>query len=106
MLGTMPPALYRQGDVLIGAVDAIPAEARRLRRLVLATGDATGQRHVLRGARGVRLLEHRGQLFVDVDAESADVVHPEHGTIVLPRGRYRVWKQREWLGDMLRTVVD
>jgi hypothetical protein len=106
MLGPMPAALYRQGDVLLGAVDAIPVEARRLRRLVLASGDATGQRHVLRAARGVRLLEHRGQLFIDVDADGASVVHPEHGTIELPRGRYRVWRQREWLGGTRREVVD
>jgi hypothetical protein len=106
MLAPMAAPLYRQGDVLIGAVDAIPAEARRLRRLVLAAGEATGHRHLLRAAKGVRLLEHRGQLFIDVDAESASVVHPEHATIALPRGKYRVWKQREWLGDAIRDVVD
>lgn len=34
------------------------------------------------------------------------VVHPEHGPIELPRGRYRVWKQREWHGGQIRDVVD
>lgn len=92
--------------MLIGAIAAVPEGAKRLRRLVLATGDATGQRHVLERARGVRLFEHGGQLFVDVDAEQARVVHPEHGPIELPRGRYRVWKQREWHGGQIRDVVD
>ena len=102
----MPAPLYRQGDVLIAAVDAIPPEARRIRHGVLAAGDTTGHRHVLERARGVRLLEHEGRLFVDVDAERGVVVHPEHGTIALPRGRYRVWRQREQQGSGVRHVSD
>lgn len=102
----MPVPLYRQGDVLIAAVDSIPAEARRLKHGILAAGDTTGHRHVLSRARGVRLLAHRGGLFIDVEGELASIVHPEHGTIELPRGRYRVWRQREQQVAGVRTVGD
>jgi hypothetical protein len=36
------------------------------------------------------------QIFVDVTADRAEIVHDEHGTIELNRGVYRVWRQREY----------
>jgi hypothetical protein len=36
---------------------------------------------------------------VRVDAETAELRHEEHDTIVLPRGLYRVRRQREFDGD-------
>jgi hypothetical protein len=41
---------YRQGDILIEHVDQLPADAKpqtRVRRLVVAQGEATGHHHVL-----------------------------------------------------------
>jgi hypothetical protein len=102
--------LWRQGDVLIQRVEAIPPSARKLKRPVLASGDSTGQRHQIKDRRTARLLsvgEGRAtQLFLEVIADEASVVHPEHGTIALPQGMYRVWRQREFADREIRFVAD
>jgi hypothetical protein len=102
--------LWRQGDVLIQRVEAVPPSARKLKRAVLASGDTTGHRHQVKDRRTARLLsvgEGRAvQLFLEVDADEASVVHPEHGTITLPRGVYRVWRQREFDDHEVRFVAD
>jgi hypothetical protein len=103
--------MWRQGDVLIERVEAIPPSARRLKRPVLASGDATGQRHQIKDRQTARLLSYPSGaggmlLFLEVIAEEASVVHPEHGSIVLPRGAYRVWRQREFDDEGSRFVAD
>jgi hypothetical protein len=102
--------MWRQGDVLIEQVGSIPPSARRLKRPVLASGDSTGQRHQIKDRRTARLLstDETGaiRLFLEVIADEAAVVHPEHGEIVLPRGNYRVWLQREFDDIGQRSVAD
>ena len=102
--------LWRQGDVLIQRVEAVLPSARELKRPVLASGDTTGHRHRIEDRRTARLLsvgEGRAmQLFLEVDADEASVVHPEHDTITLPRGVYRVWRQREFDDLGIRYVAD
>jgi hypothetical protein len=39
-------------------------------------------------------------------ADSATVTHEEHGPITLPRGTYRVWRQREYSPEAIRVVRD
>src|SRR5262245_39698213 len=101
--------MWRQGDVLIERVESIPSSARPLRRPVLASGDSTGQRHQIKDRRTARLLsaDEGGitQLFLEVTAGEAGVVHPEHAGIVLPKGAYRVWRQREF-GDWGHRIVN
>jgi hypothetical protein len=101
--------MWRQGDVLIERVAEIPAGLPKVKRLVLAAGDSTAQRHEIK-ERGVAELfgNPRGDLFLNVKAEEATVVHPEHGPIVLKKGTYRVWRQREYVepGQSPRNVMD
>ena len=96
--------------MLIERVEVIPTSARRLKRPVLASGDSTGQRHQIKDRRAARLLSSdeggATQLYLEVTAEEAGVVHPEHGEIVLPRGTYRVWRQREFDDLGSRFVAD
>lgn len=103
-------ALWRQGDVLIQRVGSVPPSAGKLKRAVLASGDTTGQRHQVKDRRAARLYSvgegRDAQLFLEVIADEADVVHPEHGAITLPRGAYRVWRQREFDDRGIRFVAD
>ena len=73
---------------------------------MLASGDTTGHSHRIKDRRTAQMfLMGRGHLavfFLEVTAEEAKVEHPEHGPIVLPRGMYRVWRQREF-GESGRT---
>lgn len=99
--------MWRQGDVLIQETDALPEGATQLQRPVLASGDSTGHSHRISDPRTARLYESvDSDRYLVVTAAETLLVHPEHATIVLPRGCYRVWKQREYTGSGYRTVLD
>lgn len=98
--------LYRHGDVLVENVAAIPNEARILHHLVLAEGELTGHSHRVLERDAAVLFESSHSRFLSVIADSATLVHQEHGPIVLPRGFYRVWLQREYTPRAIRTVRD
>lgn len=99
--------MWRQGDVLIDQTDAIPSTANRLKRLILAAGDSTGHRHMIKDVKSAELYAgSAGVLYLRVTADNATISHPEHGPIILPRGQYRVWKQREFTDTKPRPVYD
>jgi hypothetical protein len=89
--------LWRQGDVFIETADFIPANAIRQPDVVLADGEVTGHRHRVEDAAAAALFRHSGQMYLEVISPEAAIVHEEHGPIKLPRGTYRVWRQREYV---------
>ncbi len=89
--------MWRQGDVLIESIPVIPDGMPKLKRLVLASGDNTAQRHQIKERNAARLFgDPNSFLYLLVTADEATVVHPEHGPITLAKGSYRVWRQREF----------
>ncbi|HEY1601140.1 MAG TPA: hypothetical protein VGG64_16175 [Pirellulales bacterium] len=102
--------LYRQGDIFIESVPSIPPGAAKQPDLVLAEGEATGHRHrVDDSCCSADLFAHQGQLYLSVLTDEAMVIHDEHDTIVLTRGKYRIWRQREYdpnVRKMRRVVFD
>ncbi|MBT2530344.1 hypothetical protein ABZX62_33715 [Streptomyces flavidovirens] len=108
--------MYRQGDVLIVPLDesAVPAhladapgERRDARgRLVLALGEVTGHAHAVQGPG--RLLREAGPLdpMLLHLPDGGRVVHEEHAPIPLPKGWYRVVRQREYVPGAVRIVAD
>ncbi|HEY6180164.1 MAG TPA: hypothetical protein VIX73_37240 [Kofleriaceae bacterium] len=100
--------MWRQGDILIEAVDAIPPTAGALNHRIIAEGAATGHRHAVEGPRGVQLYVYGGNHYLRVEGARATIVHPEHGPIVLGAGLYRIWRQREYTGTgtVSRNVMD
>ncbi len=107
--------IYRQGDILIVERKApIPTTAKLVPlengRLVLAHGEVTGHAHVVIGdaelfaPADVDELEDR---FLRVEQE-AQLMHDEHGTIVLPATEhgYDVRRQREYAPEEIRVVAD
>jgi hypothetical protein len=108
--------MYRQGDVLIVPVaqEAVPShvtdapgEARDARgRMVLALGEVTGHAHAVTGpGRLVREPGPFGPMLLQLP-EGGRVVHEEHAAIPLPKGWYRVVRQREYLPGAVRIVAD
>ncbi|MEH0416346.1 hypothetical protein [Streptomyces sp. B21-083] len=108
--------MYRQGDVLIvslaeGAVpeyalDAASEPRDGRGRLVLALGEVTGHAHAVAGpGRLIREAGVFGPMLLHVP-EGARVVHEEHAAISLPKGWYRVIRQREYLPGSVRVVAD
>ncbi len=98
--------MWRHGDVLIATAEALPQDAKQRIGTVLAYGEITGHSHRFQDPSTVTLWEHGGMLFVEIVADEATVVHEEHAPITLTRGVYRVWMQREYTPQAIRTVVD
>lgn len=98
--------LYRHGDVLVSPVASIPTAAVKCTHVVLAEGEMTGHAHRIAEARAAELYELNGDRFLRVLAAQATLVHEEHGPIVLNRGDYRVWRQREYSPRGARVVRD
>ncbi|MFH8366980.1 hypothetical protein [Streptomyces sp. NPDC018031] len=108
--------MYRQGDVLIVPVGeealppgttALPRQPRDARgRLVLALGEVTGHAHAVVGPG--ELMREPGPFGVSYLQlpDGGRVVHEEHAAIPLPKGWYRVVRQREYAPGAVRVVAD
>jgi hypothetical protein len=103
---------YRQGDVLLVAVPAIPQDARPLPRdqgrIVLAFGEATGHAHAIADPQATLMETEFQERFLQVLREGGVLLHhEEHAPILLPQGAYQVRRQREYApGAPWRMVAD
>jgi hypothetical protein len=112
-------SLYAQGDLLIERVADLPPSGVVIGpaadgATVLAEGEATGHRHAIFDR--VTMFRDDGlardipaELYVGhvrVDGASARLEHNEHAAIALPRGTYRIRRQRELEPQDARIVVD
>ncbi len=98
--------MWRQGDVFIAEVETIPATAKLVPHCVLAEGEVTGHSHRIADIKTAQLFVDGTDRFLRVLADSAELIHQEHGPITLPRGDYRVWPQREYTPQAIRIVRD
>jgi len=98
--------MWRHGDIIIAAIPAIPKGARQRASTVLAKGELTGHSHRIEDSETGRLWDHRTEMFLEVTAPSARLVHQEHKPITLPQGTYRCWFQREYTPESIRRVID
>ena len=73
---------------------------------MLAYGEITGHSHRIAEPDAAELWEHGGQVYLKIVADQATVMHEEHKPITLTRGLYRVWMQREYTPQAIRTVRD
>jgi hypothetical protein len=102
---TSTARLWRQGDIIIQECPALP-EGRTVRKgRMIAKGEATGHSHRIAGEGGAALFDppagetvpRPGLMYLVVPSGSrVAVVHPEHATVELDAGCYRVWRQREF----------
>lgn len=109
---------FRQGDVFLERVDALPKQEMTLvtaeGRVILAYGEVTGHCHAIyptaEGKLPAKLWDAGAERFLQV-LESTTIRHEEHGAIPLEPGVYRVSKfgigtQREYSPEEIRTVAD
>ncbi|KPC83225.1 MULTISPECIES: hypothetical protein [Streptomyces] len=108
--------MYRQGDVLMVAIEESEVPARFLDaagelrdgrgRMVLALGEVTGHAHAVQGpGRLMREAGPFGPMLLHLP-EGGRVVHEEHAAIALPKGWFRVVRQREYAPGAVRIVAD
>jgi hypothetical protein len=106
--------MFRQGDVLIRKIAAIPDGTEVVPNdtdgaIVLAWGEVTGHRHRINPPTGhaVELVRtaDTGQRFLRIMASSGvELRHEEHATITLPPGTYEVVQQREYTSHDMAPV--
>lgn len=104
--------LFRQGDVLLERVTAIPADVLEIKRegcVVLAEGETSGHQHVIKSP-GIRVYappQSEQPTYLEIAEALALLEHEEHSPIRLEKGIYRVTQQREFLPkETPRRVLD
>ena len=106
--------MFRQGDVYVTPIKAIPAGAEKMERdaryngVVLAYGEVTGHAHVIR-EKGVTMFRDAklNETFLDIPAGGPVALkHDEHETIEIPAGKYKVVRQVEYTPEAIRNVAD
>jgi hypothetical protein len=95
---------YRQGDILFVECEEIPAAARQRKDGIVARGEVTGHTHRLAGGTAM-LMICAGIAYINAQTE-AYVRHDEHKEIILPPGKYRIKRQREYTPNGWRQVTD
>ena len=102
---------FRQGDVLLCAVDEIPLAVMAVssdgNRVIVALGELTGHAHAF-AAHQARLFrdEPSGRTFIAIAEGGAALLHEEHDPIHVPQGHYEVRRQREYRPGEPRYVAD
>ena len=96
---------YRQGEILITPTDKI--EGEKLNHLVLAEGEATNHMHEI--VEGKATLYQAGLFMcLSVTSKEAKLAHPDHNTVTLPKGKYKIRIQKEYQPgeEKYRNVMD
>lgn len=104
--------IYRQGDVLVRKIKALPKNlspaAAENGRFVLAHGEATGHHHSFAISDRVAMFREDGSgggLFLTI-SEPVALEHQEHTALTIPAGHYAVVRQREYHPEAVRRVED
>jgi len=100
----------QQGDVLLRRIKSLPKDVAEVKRkngfIVLAEGELTGHAHRISDVDAM-FYEKDGMFFLKTK-KAVTLTHEEHGPHIIEPGIWEVGQVREkdWLSDMVRTVVD
>ena len=90
--------MYRQGDLLFIKVDSAPKDNLQKGSLVVLGSSVTSHDHAItKGKVYVNdpTWSDRANFYVEIPTGGANLIHPEHKTIPLVEGVYKVIRQRE-----------
>jgi len=94
----------RQGDLYIKEIDSLPKGIKKRNSLVILYGEATGHKHQL--TTGKIFDGKDGAIYLSL-SKAGKIIHEEHNTVTLAKGKYAVIRQREYImADMTRLVID
>lgn len=116
--------MYRQGDMLLIEVDAVPSDYHETGEgtVIIGHGEVTGHHHAIRQharfiapagttSQELHAFAMRGErpkdkpLYLIVNNETT-LTHDEHAPIGLKPGLFEVRRQREYFPDEIRSVAD
>ena len=108
---TQEPKLLnaRHGDLLIREISSIPHGAKAISTNIIAEGEKTGHNHVLNGSHQIYETIEPTQKQINFEAkQQLKIEHPEHNTIIIPKGIYTVVHERHLnvFLDRVEEVVD
>ena len=86
--------VFRQGDQLIRKISSIPSTAKPISTNIIAEGEKSGHNHVLNGSHQIYQTDDR-QMYFEAKQE-LKIEHPEHNTIIIPKGIYTVVHERSF----------
>lgn len=111
--------MIRHGDIyLLIKLDGAPTGNGKPKPLVVGHGEQTGHMHVIEQARTLTGDELAWDLFARTGEWSGDdqpliavdvgteISHPEHDTLPVPAGVYRVIRKREYQPEAIRFIAD
>lgn len=104
----MNNAFYlQQGDVLLGKVTEVPADAKEVKTNVLQEGEHTGHAHRLHGGTFQYFETPSKERFLKV-IERTCLKHEEHEAHFIDPGIYQIGIVNEFdhFSQMVRNVVD
>ncbi len=106
---------YRQGDVLIEAIEELPKNKKEIADKTLAIGESMNHGHMLVGEAMVYETEKNEkyfEVFGDCSLKHLKIDNrawtQEHHEILLPKGKYKVIHQREYdpYEEVVRSIRD
>ena len=89
--------IYRQGDILFTKVESMPENTSKIDSKIIEKGEVSGHAHVIEN--GNLYSTWRTPMYIQAK-ENAVVVHEEHDPIDLPKGTYRIVRQRQYSGPV------
>ena len=83
----------RHGDLVIKQIDEIPQDVKLRKGLIVLLGEVTGHKHQLTSG---KIFDGKDGLIYLNLAKNSSIIHEEHNTIKLARGKYVVLRTREY----------
>ena len=95
----MTAKIFRHGDLLIREIWTIPENAVQKSTNIIAEGEKTGHNHTLSGSH--QIFETDEAKYIEAKQELS-LEHPEHATISIPKGVYKVAHEQSWNPFLIR----
>ena len=96
---------WRQGDLLIQQIEALPKGLKKRANKVILYGSQTGHSHFIKS--GSVYDGKKDTIYLELPTKSQLLHDSDHDPIDLPKGVYQVIRQKEYLNkDAVRLVID
>ena len=90
----MTAKIFRHGDLLIREIWSMPSDAVQKSTNIIAEGEKTGHNHTLHGSHQIYETVDNQKHFEAM--QELEIKHPEHNTIIIPKGIYTVIHERSF----------
>jgi len=101
---------YQQGDLILKESKVAKKDyGKKLNHLLLQQSNVSNHKHqIIKGTAILYSTQKADEFYLDITSEKAVLVHEEHTSINIPKGKYFVYGVREFdpFKDVIRRVRD